>query len=193
MSTPAAEVRSFAVTIPAGTSQASPFTEEINFPAREVVAVSWKVPPGPSGLMGWRLTMSGGQPVIPTGGGWIVADDQSGTWPVTGMPDGGFWEVTGYNTGAFNHTVYIDFLLDLLGTGTAQPALISSSDLSSPAPSTVAAVTAPQPVTVTSVTTPQPVTVTAVTTPQPVTVTTVTTPPPVTVPPVTVPGLGGQQ
>lgn len=142
MSAPALEVRSFAVTIPASTAQASPYTESVAFPARVVVGVHWKVPPGPSGLMGWRLTMSGGNAVIPTGGGWIVTDDDSGTWSLTGMPDSGAWEITGYNTDIYDHTVYVDFLLDLVGQAPAAVPLASNSVLSSPPGVAAAGVTA---------------------------------------------------
>ena len=85
MSTPAVEIRSFAVTIPTGTTQSAPYTQDIFFPARIVTGVHWKVPRGPSGLMGWQLTMSGGNAVIPAGGGWIITDDDSDTWPLTGQ------------------------------------------------------------------------------------------------------------
>ena len=202
MSTPAAEVRSFAVTIPAGTAQDDPYTADIYFPARDVVAVSWRVPPGPSGLMGWRLTMSGGQVVIPTGGGWIVADDQYDTWPLTGFPDSGYWEVTGYNTGAYDHTVYLDFLLDLITEAVSSPQIVSiapgtvttpvttstpvttpvsvSTGITTPVTTSTPYVSTP-PVSIPPVTTPPPVSIPPVTTP------TVTTPPPVTTPPVTVP------
>lgn len=117
MTTPAGaavEIRTFQVTIPAGTAQSAPVTTDIAFPSRVVQAVTWKVPPGPSGLMGWRLTMSGGNAVLPTGGGWVVADDQSDTWPVTNQPDSGAWEVTGYNTDIYDHSVYLTFQLALV-------------------------------------------------------------------------------
>lgn len=192
MSTPAVEVRAFAVTIPAGTPEASPVTQDIFFPVREVTAVSWKVPPGPSGLMGWRLTMSGGNPVVPAAGGWIVADGQADTWPLQDLPDSGAWEVTGYNTGAYDHTVYLTFLLDLVTSGPATTPQLASAAISNPPPSTITAASTPAPVTVTSAAAVPPVTVTGVTVPAPVTVSTATVPPPVTVstvstpPPVTI-------
>jgi hypothetical protein len=199
VSTPAVEVRSFAVVIPGGTTKASPFTEDIYMPPRELVAVSWRVPPGPSGLMGWRLTMSGGVPVIPTGGGWIVADDQYETWPLTSQPDSGAWEVTGYNTGAYDHAVYLDFLVDLVGQAVASPALVSIPASGYGGGGTVPATV---PVTVSTYTTAPysvsipPVSVPGITVP-PVTVpaTTPGGPPGTTIPalappvPVTVPGL----
>lgn len=133
MTTPAVEVRSFAVTIPAGTPLEAPATFDVSFPPRDVVAVHWKVPPGPSGLMGWRLTMSGGNAVVPTGGGWVIADNESDTWPLTGQPDSGAWEVTGYNTDIYDHTVYVDFLLALALAPATPTTLPSNAALSSPA------------------------------------------------------------
>lgn len=133
MSTPAAEIRSFQVTIPANTALDSPLTTAVSFPQRNVIAVHWLVPPGPSGLMGWRLTMSGGVPVIPTGGGWIIADDQSAQWPLTGYPDNGGWEITGYNTDIYDHSVYVDFLLDLIAPAPAAVVTAPVAALTSPA------------------------------------------------------------
>lgn len=116
MSMPAAlEVRYFAAVIPAGTPLAVPVTVDVSFPPRTVTQVTWRVPPGPSGLMGWRLSMGGVQ-VLPTNAGaWVVTDDERDTWPVTGLPDSGAWQVTGYNTDIYDHTVYLTFLLDLPG------------------------------------------------------------------------------
>lgn len=136
MTTPASgavEIRAFKVTIPAGTAIDDPVTIDVSFPPRLVQAVHWKVPPGPSGLMGWRLTMSGGVAVIPTGGGWVITDNDSDTWPLTGQPDSGAWEVTGYNTDIYDHAVYVDFLLELVGSGTPPTVLTADAALSSPA------------------------------------------------------------
>lgn len=137
MTTPAAaaaEVRSFAATIPAGTPLSAPVTIDVSFPPRIVQAVTWQVPPGPSGLMGWRLTMSGGNPVIPTGGGWVIADDRTGSWQVTGQPDSGAWEVTGYNTDIYDHTVYLEFAVGITVAPTAVLTLIPAADISPIAP-----------------------------------------------------------
>lgn len=145
MTTPAAgavEIRTFQVTIPAGTAQSAPQTTDVPFPSRIVQAVTWKVPPGPSGLMGWRLTMSGGNAVLPTGGGWVVADDQTDTWPLADQPDSGAWEVTGYNTDVYDHTVYLTFLLATVPVPAAPAVPLSNADLSSPASAGTAGVPA---------------------------------------------------
>lgn len=142
MTTPVAEIRSFTVTIPAGTALDAPVTSLITFPPRLVEGVHWKVPPGPSGLMGWRLTMSGGQPVLPAGGGWIIADDESAQWALTDQPDSGDWEVTGYNTDIYDHSVYLDLLLNPIPVAAPVTTLLSSASLSAPASSSALAIPA---------------------------------------------------
>lgn len=133
MTTPAREVRAFNVTVAAGTTEAAPSTTDIAVPVRVLTGVYWRVPPGPAGLFGWRLSMSGGVAVLPTGGGWIIADDQSAFWPVYGQPDSGAWQLTGYNDDIYDHTVYLEFLLDLVGQVPVPGAGPASADLSSPA------------------------------------------------------------
>jgi hypothetical protein len=128
----ASEIRSYVVTIPALTPLATPFVQAITFPPRTVVQVDWQVPPGPSGLMGWSLTV-GGQPVIPRNqGGWIIADGRIQSWPLEGYPDQGEWQVSGYNADIYPHSVYLDFLLELNDTTTPPPAQIPVEQLSSP-------------------------------------------------------------
>lgn len=115
----AQEIREFAVTVPAGTAKAAPLVTNISFPQRDVVAVSWRVPPGPSGLLGWQLTSSG-TPVIPIQQGtYMVTDNQADTWDLEGYLDSGNWQVTAYNTGIYPHTVYLTFLLNLPGSAAA--------------------------------------------------------------------------
>jgi hypothetical protein len=118
----AQEIREFAVLIPAGTPKSAPLTVSIAFPERKVTAITWRVPPGPSGLMGWALT-SAGTPVIPIQQHtYIVTDNQTDTWYLDGYLDSGNWQVTAYNTGLYDHTVYLTFLLDLPGAADISPA-----------------------------------------------------------------------
>jgi hypothetical protein len=117
----AQEIREFAVTIPAGIAKSAPLVTSIVFPERLVTRVSYRVPPGPSGLMGWALTSSG-TPVIPIQPGtYMVTDNQADTWDLEGYLDSGNWQVTGYNTGIYPHTVYLTFLLDLPGSVVSSP------------------------------------------------------------------------
>lgn len=113
----AAEVRTFAVTIPAGTPQASPAIIDLAMPARVVTAIRWRVPPGPRGELGWALGAAGVR-VLPWGEDqWVVADDEVAEWPLTDQITSGAWQLQGYNTGSFDHTVYVTFLLELVGQG----------------------------------------------------------------------------
>lgn len=121
--------------------------------------------------------MSGGQAVLPTNGTFIVTDAHADIWPVINQPDSGQWEVTGYNTDIYDHTVYLDFFLDLVGQAVEVTTYMSNTSLSSPAP-----ITTPPPITTPGfVTTPEPVT-----TPPPITTPGfVTTPAPITTPALT--------
>lgn len=105
----ATEVRSFDITIPAGTAIAAPVTIDVSFPAMVTESVEWSVPKGPSGLMGWRLTSGGGQVIPKNLGSWIVADGQAGNWQLEDLHTSGAWQVTGYNTGSFPHVVRVRF------------------------------------------------------------------------------------
>ena len=109
--------------------------------------------------MGFRVTMSGGQIVLPVNGTYIVTDDRADVWPLIDQPDSGAWELTGYNTDIYNHTVYVDFFLQLVGQATEVTSFLPNSALSSPA-----AITTPPPITI-PITTPA-----AITTPGLVTV-----------------------
>lgn len=133
----AREIRTFQVTIPAGTPITAPFTQPIVFPQRVVTQVDWQVPPGPGGLMGWALTIAG-QPVIPRNpGAYIIADDVARSWLLEGYPDQGQWQVTGYNTDIYDHSVFLDFLLELVDSGPAAVTLLPNVALSTPSPAAV--------------------------------------------------------
>ncbi len=108
----AREVRSFAITIPTGTTPSSPAVVPLELPPRVVRAIRIRFPPGPSGKVGFALGAAGVQ-VIPWGAGeWLVADDEVIEWPIEGQITSGAWEARGYNLGVFAHTIYVTFLLD---------------------------------------------------------------------------------
>lgn len=109
-------VYAFAPTIPAGTNPTSPYVTDLTIPSLQVDAISWKVPPGPRGFMGWALGVSGAQ-IIPQGGGsWIVTDNEDNLWTLDEQPTTGAWTFFGYNLGRYNHTVYLRFLCAALTT-----------------------------------------------------------------------------
>lgn len=107
----AQEVRSFTVTIPAGTQIAAGFTADLSFPARQVQGLEILVPPGPRGVMGFAIGAAG-VPVIPIQRGtYIVTDDDKIVWPLEGFWDSGSWTLFGYNTGRYPHSIEVRFLV----------------------------------------------------------------------------------
>jgi hypothetical protein len=92
------------------------------------------VPPGASGVVGWRVLNAGVQRIPWASDPWIVTAGESISWPMTNQITSGSWQVQGYNTGQFPHAVYFRFLCSLipLASGASSPmlddALISSSD-----------------------------------------------------------------
>lgn len=109
----ARELQTFNVVVPAGTPQAAPVHLPTVFPVRVVRRITWRLPPGCSGLVGFYVSM-GKVPVMPQPPGtWIVGDGESGAWDLEDQPDSGAWEVTAYNTGSFSHQIRIDYHVDL--------------------------------------------------------------------------------
>lgn len=107
-------IERYAVTLPAGTGMSSPATTTLGFRDGVVRRIDVRVPPGPSGLMGFYVGYASG-PVIPeTAGTFLVMDDESWSYEVDNHPTGTQWQVTGYNTDVYDHTVYVTFHLDEL-------------------------------------------------------------------------------
>lgn len=102
-------VQFFTATITAGTAQTSPMTVTLNVLPGTINEIHWRVPPGPRGNLGWQLAM-GGVNVIPEQKGvYIIADNDEDTITVSGLPDSGAWQIIGYNTGTYNHSIYLSF------------------------------------------------------------------------------------
>lgn len=108
------EVRTFAVTVAAGTPSTAPQVTDLAMPARTVREVRVRVPPGPAGTVGFALASSGVQVVPWNTGGWLVANDETMAFPLAGQIDSGAWQLMAYNLGVFAHTLYVTFLLDLV-------------------------------------------------------------------------------
>lgn len=130
---PAETVLNFAVTVPAGTPQDQPQLTNLAMPAREVVAITVRVPPGPRGEVGFAVWASGLTVIPQQTGAWIVTDDEEITWELTNQINSGGWQLAAYNNGSFDHTLYVRFQLVTLPTSTVavtQPP-IALVDLSS--------------------------------------------------------------
>lgn len=105
----ATTIASFIATIPAGTSPFSPHTVTLDVGTNEVERIRWRVPPGPRGNLGWYLAMGGVQVLPNKNGTAIVADNEWDEWVLDALPDSGVWQLVGYNTGTFDHSVYLEF------------------------------------------------------------------------------------
>lgn len=107
----AQRIETFDVTIAAGTAIATPQTTVLNFNQGVVQQLEIIVPPGPSGLVGFRIRHSG-QTIIPQSGvGWIISNDEQIKWPLENYPVGNKWSIQAYNTDVFQHTLYLRFLI----------------------------------------------------------------------------------
>ena len=113
-------VYQFEPTVPNSTAQSSPYSTTLTIPQYEVQLIRWRVPPGPQGNLGWQLLYSGSL-VFPQNGLWIIADNEYATWELDELPTGGSWEFQGYNTGTYDHTVYLTFLCNPLTQEEATP------------------------------------------------------------------------
>lgn len=119
----AREIRKYEVVVPTTVPATAPHKVHLTFPPLQVSEVSIRVPPGPRGEVGFALG-NAAQPVIPwQPTAWIVTDDDEIVFPLTGYTDSGTWWVLAYNTGTYQHTLYLTFYCTLTtaagGTGRA--------------------------------------------------------------------------
>jgi hypothetical protein len=128
----ATEVHQFACTIPAQTLIPNRLVFNLNFPPRIVDQIEVEVPPGPRGEVGFAIGQAG-SPIFPyEQGTWIVADDKIFVWNLADANTSGAWQLFAYNTGAYNHVLYVRFLTRLPSDAAAvsAPELIESASLS---------------------------------------------------------------
>lgn len=105
----------FDVTVPAGTLEAAPQTTALPFNLGVVTDIEILVPPGPSGLVGFRIQHSQ-ETVIPYNKSkWVIADDDTLRWPLSGFPVGSAWALQAYNRDVYPHTLYLRFLVNETG------------------------------------------------------------------------------
>lgn len=129
----AIEVYQFAVTIPAGTANTSPYSANLTLPLFDIESIDLEVPPGPSGLMGFYLALSGQQWIPHSTGQWIVWDNTKVNWPLSEQPTSYGWQLYGYNTDVYPHTVTVRFHVNLV------------PDVQQPTPPTVNIIATPTP------------------------------------------------
>jgi len=132
----ASEVRSFTVTVPAGTTAAAPFTLDCSFPPRQVDGIEIIVPPGPNGVLGFNIANSDVTVIPYDSDGWIIASDEKIAWQLDGYINSGSWQINAYNTGTLPHTFYVRFLLSTVGQSASAgvTAPLDAIALSNPGP-----------------------------------------------------------
>ena len=119
----AMDIYSFQATIPANSSA----TVDIAMPPGVVEQIDIKVPPGPSGLMGFQLWVKGGQVIPRQQGAYIVTDDRQLSWRLTDLPDTGAWQVVGYNLDIYDHTIELELSVTPIGAVTPATAAAAES------------------------------------------------------------------
>lgn len=114
----ATRIEPFQVTIPKGTPIATPQVSSLSFNDGEVSKVHIQVPPGPSGLVGFRFLHKGSQVIPYTGSTFIIADDRVIDWTLTDYPTADGWELQAYNIDVWDHTLYLEFEIDEIAVTT---------------------------------------------------------------------------
>lgn len=125
-------IRQFTRSIPANTAQATPVTLGISFPVEQVLSVDLEVPPGPAGLMGFYLAVSGQQLIPFETGEWLVWDDVRASWPLNDYPVTGAWSLVGYNTDIYPHQVVVRFHDQPVAAATSAAPLVGVTIVNSP-------------------------------------------------------------
>lgn len=99
----------FQVTVPKGTQKTNLQYTDLTLPVAQVDIIDIRVPHGPLGTLGIALAM-GGQQVIPfTSGTYLILDNDRIEWSLEDLPTSGAWQLVAYNTGQWDHTVYLRF------------------------------------------------------------------------------------
>lgn len=130
----ATTVYAFQPLTPAGTAKATPQTLSLAIPVLQVDRIEIKIPHGPNGNLGFQLAM-GGQQIIPYQTGlWLIGDDDDINWELTDLPNSGAWQFISYNTGIFDHTVFLRFHTELVPQPASQAVPLLDPASLSPGP-----------------------------------------------------------
>lgn len=103
--------KTFQVTIPAGTAKATPVTLPTTFEPNIVDSIEWTFPHGCNGKVGIQIGARS-VPVLPGDRAqFYTTSGDTHAIGLDGHHDSGDWSVIGYNTGQFNHTVQVVFVV----------------------------------------------------------------------------------
>lgn len=107
----AQRIETFDIVTPAGTTAALPLTTAMTFDRGIVERIEVLIPPGPSGLVGFRIVHSGDVIIPRDRSKWIVADNEVIKWELEDYPTGSAWSMRTYNTDVYEHTLYVRILV----------------------------------------------------------------------------------
>lgn len=96
-----------AIVVPAGTTVAAPQTTALTLRDAVLERIEVRVPPGPSGLVGFAFLHSGQQVIPFRAGDWIITDDELLDWATENYPTGNKWSFRAYNIDVYQHTMYL--------------------------------------------------------------------------------------
>jgi hypothetical protein len=123
----------FELTIPANTPASAPVSLPCVFRQGEVIEIDVKVPPGPSGNVGFFVGAGGSQYVPRTVGSFVMPDKDYFVWPISNAINSGSWSVTAYNTDIFPHNIQVAFHVNELGANAGvNGSLLGASSLQIP-------------------------------------------------------------
>lgn len=123
------EIYSYTVTVPAGTTQASPAVFPTVFPGRIVDRIEYRLSAGGLNVVGFQVGMRGVSIVPRNPGGFIMPTTVSGGWDMANQPTSGDWSVTAFNTGVYPHGITIAFYTRLIPRPEPDPYQLAPDDL----------------------------------------------------------------
>ena len=113
----AERIEAFTVTVPAGTPSSAPLASPTVFDPGEVERIEVFIPSGHGGLTGFALLQAHTQIIPYRGGQFIVDDDDTISWPISGFLNTGDWQFLAYNTDVNPHSFYIRYLVNEIRRG----------------------------------------------------------------------------
>jgi hypothetical protein len=120
----AGRVYTFAVTVPAGTLQASPQVTALTIAPGRVTALQVHMLPGHNGAVGYALGYAGTQYYPFNSGGWETIESGNRDYSPSDDMDAGSWSLVAYNTGAYDHTLTVRIETEPLAAALADLAVV---------------------------------------------------------------------
>jgi len=99
------------VTVPAATPIATPQSTLIPWREGNPERVEFRIPPGPSGLVGVALAHSGRKVIPKNAAEWLITDNEHVIWPLEEYPSNAKWTILAYNLDIYDHVFQVRMLL----------------------------------------------------------------------------------